>query len=151
MGSVTTSTTIDADVTTVFDFVSDYRTATGYSRDLKKWEPVTEVTDDVGAQFDAVLQLGPKGFESRVEIDSRTAPEEFGWSSISGFVHSGRYTFTALDGGRTEVRFVFDYTLPGGLAGRMLARTTEPLLRASLAGNLSTLKKQVEERARAAG
>ena len=57
MGQVTTSTTIDADISTVFDFVSDYRTATGYSRDLKKWEPVTEVTDDIGAQFDAVLHL----------------------------------------------------------------------------------------------
>src|ERR1700710_395554 len=102
MGQVTTSTTIDADISTVFDFVSDYRTATGYSRDLKKWEPVTEVTDDIGAQFDAVLQLGPKGFESRVEIDSRSEPEQFGWSSISGFNHSGRYTFADLGDGRTE-------------------------------------------------
>jgi uncharacterized membrane protein len=152
MGSVTTHTTIDADVSSVFDFVSDYRTAVGYSRDLKKWEPVTEVTDEVGAQFDAVLQLGPKGFESRVEIDSRTEPETFGWSSISGFVHSGRYTFTPTDdGARTEVRFEFDYTMPGGLAGRLLAKTTEPLLKASLASNLATLKKQVEERSRAAG
>lgn len=147
MGQVTTSTTIGADVQTVFDYVSDYRTATGYSRDLKKWEPVTEVTDDIGAQFDAVLQLGPKAFESRVEIDSRSDPEQFGWSSISGFTHSGRYQFADLGDGGTEVTFTFDYTLPG-MAGRLLARTTEPLLKASLANNLKTLKQQVEEQAR---
>ena len=151
MGSVTTSTTIDADIQVVFDYVTDYRTAVGYSRDLKKWDPVTEVTDDIGAQFDASLQLGPKAFESRVEVDSRSEPDAFGWSSISGFHHSGRYTFAPAGEGRTEVTFVFDYTLPGGMAGRLLARTTEPLLKASLANNLKTLKKQVEERARATG
>jgi uncharacterized membrane protein len=151
MGQVTTSTTIDAGISTVFDYVADYRTAVGYSQDLKKWDPVTDVTDDVGAQFDASLQLGPKAFDSRVEIDSRDAPEQFGWSSISGFSHSGRYTFAAKGEGVTEVTFVFDYTLPGGMAGRLLARTTEPLLRSSLAGNLKTLKQQVEELARSAG
>jgi uncharacterized membrane protein len=151
MGQVTTTTTIEADVSAVFDYVSDYRTATKYSKDLKKWEPVTEVTDDIGAQFDVALQLGPKAFESRVEVDSRTDPEAFGWSSISGFQHSGRYRFAPAGGGRTEVTFVFDYTLPGGLAGRLLARTTEPLLKASLAGNLKALKQQVEEQARHSG
>src|SRR5690349_17661171 len=110
MGSVTTSTTIDAEITSVFDYVSDYRNATRYSRDLKKWEPVTEVTDDIGAQFDAALQLGPKSFDSRVEINSRSDPEHFGWSSISGFIHSGRYDLTDLGDGRTEVTFHFDYT-----------------------------------------
>jgi uncharacterized membrane protein len=151
MGQVKTSTTIEADISTVFDYVSDYRTAVKYSRDLKKWEPVTDVTDDIGAQFDASLQLGPKAFASRVEINFRQEPEQFGWTSISGFDHSGRYTFTAGGEGRTEVEFVFDYTLPGGMAGRLLARTTEPLLKASLASNLKTLKQQVEEQARTGG
>jgi uncharacterized membrane protein len=151
MGQVTTHTTIDADIQMVFDYVTDYRTATKYSKDLKKWEPVTEVTDDVGAQFDASLQLGPKAFESRVEVDSRNDPEAFGFSSISGFQHAGRYTFAAKGDGQTEVTFVFDYTLPGGMAGRLLARTTEPLLKASLNNNLKNLKKQVEEQARASG
>lgn len=148
MGQVTTRITIAADIESVFDYVSDYRTATRYSKDLKKWEPVTEVTDDIGAQFDVSLQLGPKAFDSRVEVDSRSDPEAFGWSSISGFTHSGHYTFRAVDDGTTEVVFAFDYTLPGGMAGRMLARTTEPLLKASLASNLRTLKQQIEEPAR---
>jgi uncharacterized membrane protein len=148
MGQLTTSTTIDADISTVFDYVSDYRTAIKYSKDLKKWEPVTDVTDDVGAQFDVSLQLGPKAFDSRVEINFRQDPEEFGWTSISGFDHSGHYTFSRAGEGRTEVVFVFAYTLPGGMAGRLLARTTEPLLKASLASNLKTLKQQVEEQAR---
>jgi uncharacterized membrane protein len=151
MGSVTVNTTIEADISVVFDYVSDYRNATKYSRDLKKWQPVTDVTDDVGAQFDVSLQLGPKAFDSRVEVDSRQDPEQFGWSSISGFQHSGRYALSSAGEGRTEVRFDFDYTLPGGMAGRMLARTTEPLLKASLANNLKTLKQQVEEQARASG
>jgi uncharacterized membrane protein len=144
MGQVTTSTTIDAPIQVVFDYVADYRNAVGYSRDLKKWDPVTDVTDDVGAQFDASLQLGPKAFDSRVEIDSRVAPEQFGWHTISGFQHAGRYRFTSAGQSRTEVTFAFDYTLPGGMAGRLLARTTEPLLKASLASNLKTLKQQVE-------
>jgi uncharacterized membrane protein len=150
MGQVTVSITVEADVAAVFDYVADYRTATRYSKDLKKWEPITEVTEDVGARFDVELQLGPKAFASVVEIDSRTAPERFGWSSISGFQHSGRYTF-APAGASTDVTFVFDYTLPGGMAGRLLARTTEPLLKSSLAGNLRTLKQQVEELSRSAG
>ena len=147
MGQIRTSTTIAADIATVFGYVSDYRTATRYSKDLKKWDPVTEVTDDLGAQFDVALQLGPKSFESRVEIDSRSEPEQFGWSSISGFQHSGHYTFAPADGG-TEVTLLFDYTLPGGMAGRIIARTAEPLLKSSLAGNLRTLKQQVEELSR---
>jgi uncharacterized membrane protein len=151
MGQVTTSTTIEADISTVFDYVSDYRNATKYSKDLKKWVPVTDVTDDVGAQFDASLQLGPKAFDSRVEVNFRQDPEQFGWTSISGFDHSGRYALSAVGEGRTEIVFVFDYTLPGGMAGRLLAKTTEPLLKASLASNLKTLKQQVEEQARAGG
>ncbi len=145
MGQVTTSTTIDAPIQAVFDYVADYRTAVGYSRDLKKWDPVTDVTDDVGAQFDASLQLGPKAFDSRVEVDSRVDPEQFGWHAISGFQHAGRYHFTSAGDAATDVTFVFDYTLPGGMAGRLLAKTTEPLLKASLASNLKTLKQQVEE------
>ena len=153
MGQVTTSTTIDADISTVFDYVSDYRTATRYSRDLKKWEPVTDVTDDVGAQFDAVLQLlpqlGPKAFDSRVEIDSRPDPEQFGWTVDLRLPPLRPLHLQPIAGeGRTEVTFVFDYTLPGGMAGRLLAKTTEPLLKASLATNLKTLKQQVEEQAR---
>ncbi|HSP38004.1 MAG TPA: SRPBCC family protein [Frankiaceae bacterium] len=151
MGSVTTSTSIEADIQAVFDYVADYRTAIKYSHDLKKWEPVTDVTDDIGAQFDVTLQLGPKAFDSRVEVNSRTDPEQFGWSSISGFQHSGKYTFSAAAEGRTDVTFEFDYTLPGGMAGRLLGRTFDPMLKASLGHNLKTLKKQVEEQARTSG
>lgn len=141
MGQVTTSTTIEAPIQAVFDYVADYRTAVGYSRDLKKWDPVTDVA---GAQFDASPQLGPKAFDSRVEIDSRVDPEQFGWHTIYGFEHAGRYRFTDAGRSRTEVTFVFGYTLPGGMAGRLLAKTTEPLLKASLSSNLKTLKQQME-------
>jgi uncharacterized membrane protein len=144
MGKVTTTTVIDAPVQTVFDYVSDYRNAKKYAKDLKKWEPVGANTDDIGAQFDAALQLGPKSFESRVEIDDRSDPQSFGWKTLSGFEQAGRYTFET-EGSQTKVTFDFDYKLPGGMAGRLLARTTEPLLKSSLNNNLKTLKQQVEQ------
>ena len=50
-----------------------------YAEDRDERDLWTEVTDDVGAQFDVGLQLGPKTFESRVEVDSRSDPEAFGF------------------------------------------------------------------------
>ena len=144
MGRITISETIDAPVESVFAYVDDYRNTTKYMKDLVKWKPSTNVTHGKGAKFDSAMKAGPSTLNSAIDITTWTENRTIAWRSISGFKQTGKWSFKS-HGDQTEATFEMEYEFGGGIAGRMLGRAAEPIVRQNLQTSVRTLKSQAEK------
>ncbi|MEE4024199.1 SRPBCC family protein [Gordonia sp. PKS22-38] len=109
----------------VFAYVNDYRNVPKFFFGVSRFEPVTDATDGVGSRFTTTLKVGPKTLSSTVETVEWVENEVIRLESVEGFSANTTWRFTDKDGG-TEVDVDFDYTLPGGIAGRALGGIIEP-------------------------
>ncbi|MFN2581845.1 MAG: SRPBCC family protein [Candidatus Dormibacteria bacterium] len=144
MGRITISETIDAPVETVFAYVDDYRNTTKYMKDLVKWEPTSDVTHGKGAKFESAMKAGPSTLNSAIDITTWTENRTIGWRSISGFKQTGKWSFKPR-GDQTDATFEMEYEFGGGIAGRMLGRAAEPIVRQNLQTSVRSLKTQTEK------
>jgi uncharacterized membrane protein len=143
MGHITCSAGIAAPVEAVFAYVDDHRNTTKYMKDLTKWTPVGSKTHGKGAKFQVAMKAGPMTLSSVVDITTWTENRTIGWTSLEGFKQKGRWTFKK-DGEGTDATFDMDYELPGGIAGRMLSRAAEPIVRGNIEQSVKALKRKVE-------
>jgi uncharacterized membrane protein len=144
MGRITIDMTINAPVATVFAYVDDYRNTTKYMRDLVKWQPTGKVTHGKGAQFDVGMRAGPTTLTSVVDITTWTENTAIGWHSNEGFKQVGLWTFKPK-GDKTQVTFDMEYEFGGGIAGKLLGRAAEPIVRGNLQRSVETLKLNTEK------
>jgi len=144
MGSITIHETVDAPVATVFDYVDDHRNTTKYMKDLTKWAPVGSKTHGKGARFEVAMKAGPMTLSSVVDITTWTENRAIGWRSSEGFKQTGAWTFKKSGTG-TEATFDMEYELPGGIAGRMLSRAADPIVRGNIEQSVRALRAQVEK------
>ena len=144
MGRITVSDTIDAPAEVVFGYVDDHRNTTKYMQGLVKWKPTTNVTHGKGAQFEVGMKAGPTTLTSVVDITTWTENRAIGWTSLSGFKQKGKWSFKS-SGDETDVTFDMEYEFGGGIAGRMLGRAAEPVVRSNLEQSVRTLKSQTEK------
>jgi uncharacterized membrane protein len=149
MGSITIHETVDAPAEAVFEYVDDYRNTTKYMQGLTKWKPTGSTSHGKGAQFEVAMKAGPSTLGSVVDITTWTENRAIGWKSIEGFKQKGQWAFKAK-GEQTEVTFTMEYELPGGIAGRMLARAADPIVRSNLERSARKLKEQAEKHRTAA-
>ncbi len=147
MGHITCTEKIAAPVTAVFAYVDDHRNTTKYMKDLTKWAPVGSKTHGKGAKFQVAMKAGPMTLSSVVDITIWTENQAIGWTSLQGFKQTGKWSFKK-DGDGSEATFAMDYELPGGIAGRMLSRAAEPIVRGNIQQSVRKLKSQVEKSAR---
>jgi uncharacterized membrane protein len=147
MGHITSSQGISAPIDAVFAYVDDYRNTTKYMKDLTKWAPAGSVTHGKGASFQVAMKAGPLTLGSVVHITTWTENSTIGWSSTDGFKQTGQWSFKA-DGERTKATFDLDYELPGGIAGRLLSRAADPIVRGTIEQSVRNLKTQVERAVR---
>jgi uncharacterized membrane protein len=143
MGHITIDTTINAPVATVFAYVDDYRNTTKYMKDLVKWQPTGKVTHGKGAQFNVGMKAGPTTLTSVVDITTWSENATIGWRSHDGFKQVGIWAFKAA-GDRTRVTFDMEYEFGGGIAGKLLGRAAEPIVRGNLQRSVETLKQHTE-------
>ena len=143
MGHITIDTTINAPAATVFAYVDDYRNTTKYMKDLVKWQPTGKVTHGKGAQFNVGMKAGPTTLTSVVDITTWSENAAIGWRSREGFKQIGVWAFTA-SGDRTKVTFDMEYEFGGGIAGKLLGRAAEPIVRGNLQRSVETLKQHTE-------
>ncbi len=147
MGHITVTEKVAAPVEAVFAYVDDHRNTTRYMKDLTKWEPAGPVTHGKGATFAVAMKAGPLTLASVVDITTWTENRAIGWTSREGFRQTGRWSFAkARDG--TEATFDMEYELPGGMAGRVLSRAAEPIVRGNIQQSVRNLASQVERSAR---
>ncbi len=144
MGRITINDTIAAPVEVVFGYVDDHRNTTKYMQGLTKWKPTTDVTHGKGAKFETAMKAGPSTLGSVVDITTWTENKAIAWRAIDGFKHSGKWAFKAHGDGATDVTFEMEYEFGGGIAGRMLGRATEGVVRSNLQRSVKTLKQQTE-------
>jgi uncharacterized membrane protein len=145
MGRITVTETINAPVATVFDYVDDYRNTTKYMKDMTRWEPAGDTTHGLGSRFALSMKVGPMSIDGEVEIDQWVENQAIGWKTLKGFKQDGSWSFTEKGGG-TEASFSVDIEFPGGMAGKMMARTIEPAIKGTLQGSVKQLKEQTEKR-----
>jgi uncharacterized membrane protein len=144
MGHISVTKTIDAPVETVFAYVDDHNNTTKYMKDLTKWQPVGSQTHGKGAQFAVAMKAGPKVLDSSVLMTQWTENKVIAWTSESGFKQSGKWAFRPKAGG-TEATFDMDYEFGGGLAGKVLAKVAEPVVRMNIESSVDELKRQTEK------
>ena len=144
MGHINVSRTIAAPVETVFAYVDDYSNTTKYMKDLTKWQPVGSKTQGKGAHFAVAMKAGPKVLDSNVLITQWTANKVIAWVSQSGFKQSGKWAFKATADG-CEAIFDMEYEFPGGIAGKVLAKAAEPIVKMNIESSVDELKRQTEK------
>jgi uncharacterized membrane protein len=143
MAHITCSEAIAAPVAAVFAYVDDHRNTVKYMKDLTKWAPAGSKTHGKGAKFLVAMKAGPMTLESKVDITAWTENRAIGWTSFEGFKQTGKWSFEP-DGDKTLATFDMDYELPGGLAGRVLSRAAEPIVRGNIQQSVRNLRSQVE-------
>lgn len=111
----------------VFAYVNDYRTVPDWMFGVNKFNPLTEQTSGAGSTFDATMKLGPKSLHTTLKCTEWVENEQITLDAIDGFDVSMSWAF-ADAGADTLVTVEFDYTLPGGLAGRALGAVIEPAI-----------------------
>jgi uncharacterized membrane protein len=144
MGRITIDMTINAPVATVFAYVDDYRNTTRYMKDLVRWQPTGKVTHGKGAQFDVGMKAGPTTLTSVVDITTWSENRTIAWHSREGFKQLGKWGFTPK-GNATSVTFDMEYEFGGGIAGKLLGRAAEPIVRGNLQRSVETLKLHTEQ------
>jgi uncharacterized membrane protein len=144
VGHITVTRTIDAPVETVFAYVDDHKNTTKYMKDLTRWRPVGSQTHGKGAQFEVAMKAGPKVLDSTVLITQWTENKVIAWVSESGFKQTGKWAFRAR-GGATEATFDMEYEFGGGIAGKVLAKVAEPVVKMNIESSVDELKRQTEK------
>ncbi|HEY4869246.1 MAG TPA: SRPBCC family protein [Candidatus Dormibacteraeota bacterium] len=144
MGRITINDSIDAPVAVVFGYVDDHRNTTKYMQGLTKWKPTTSVTHGKGAKFEVAMKAGPTTLGSVVDITTWTENKAIAWRSTEGFKQTGKWAFKATGEESTDVTFEMEYEFGGGIAGRMLGRAAEPVVKSNLQRSVKTLKQNTE-------
>ncbi len=133
MPTIHVTTECAAPVEQVFAYISDYRTTPDWFYGVKSWEPLTEETRGVGAQFEAAVHLGLT-IRSTVELQEYVENELMVITSIAGFPNRSRWQFRSADAAdATTVDCEFSYDFPGGLAGKAMAKVVEPVVKIAVA------------------
>jgi uncharacterized membrane protein len=79
-----------------------------------------------------------------VDITTWTENTAIGWHSNEGFKQVGLWTFKPK-GYKTQVTFDMEYEFGGGIAGKLLGRAAEPIVRGNLQRSVETLKLNTEK------
>lgn len=149
MGLIQISAVAQTPIDVAFAFVDDYRNVPVWMFGVTKFEPVGAQTQGLGAEFDAVLQLGPKALKSKIRCTEWEQDAVITLTSYEGMSNSSTWRFRAVDETRTELSVDFGYEFPGGLAGKALAKLVEPAMQLAIRQTEQNLRNAVEEHRRA--
>jgi uncharacterized membrane protein len=148
MGTIHITAIAKVPVHAGFAYVDDYKNVPAWMFGVTRFEPVGEQTQGLGATFDATMQLGPKALNSRVTITEWERDRLITLASVDGISNSSTWRFAPASDDSTEMTVDFEYSLPGGLAGKVLAKIVEPIVGTAIKHTESTLRRRVEELAR---
>ncbi|QRY61105.1 SRPBCC family protein [Gordonia sp. PDNC005] len=111
----------------LFAYVDDYKNVPEYMLGITSFEPTTDIVQGKGSVFAAALKVGPKELKSTVECTEWVENELIKLESVKGFGANTEWAFRDGDEpGTTVLSVVFDFTLPGGLAGKVLGGLIGP-------------------------
>lgn len=137
------SVDVPADLPAVFAHLDDPSLTTSYFDGLARWEPRSPVRiHEVGTIIDAAVNVGGTRRETAVVVTERTPDELITWGPAEGFPVGGGWVLREAAHG-THVVFRLEIEVPGGVAGRLLAKGIEPTVRSVVDRSLRRLAAQV--------
>ena len=149
MGQVRISAVAQTPIDVAFAYVDDYRNVPQWMFGVTTFDPIGTQLSGLGANFDAVMQLGPKAVKSKIRVTEWERDAAITLASYEGMTNSSNLTFKAIDEEHTELTIVFGYEFPGGLAGKAVGRVLEPAIHAAIRKTEQNLRKAVEDHHRA--
>ncbi|WP_373453691.1 SRPBCC family protein [Rhodococcus sp. 06-235-1A] len=127
-----------------FAYMDDFRNVPQWMFGITRFEPTSEVTSGLGARYDATMQIGPKALTSVVHVTEWVQNERLTLESVEGLSNSSTWSFSDTADGGTRLDVVFRYSLPGGIAGKVLAAVVEPVVGQAIKHTESTLRSRLE-------
>ncbi|ANY22607.1 MULTISPECIES: SRPBCC family protein [Gordonia] len=144
MGVVRHQARIDGPRERVFEYVDGYQNVSEYMFGVTRFEPTTEQTSGLGATFAVTIDVGPKALKSIVKCTEYVENELIALEAIEGFGANTRWRFADADGGSgTDLDVEFSYTLPGGMAGKLLGKIIGPFAAQAVRHTEVTIGKKV--------
>ncbi|MFI8566325.1 SRPBCC family protein [Rhodococcus sp. NPDC078407] len=127
-----------------FAYLDDFSNVPQWMFGITRFEPTSEVTSGLGATYDATMQIGPKALRSVVHVTEWVHNERLTLESVEGLSNSSTWSFEDVGDGKTRLVVVFRYSLPGGIAGKLLAAVVEPVVGQAIRHTESTLRSRLE-------
>ena len=134
--------TIAAPAGEIFACLADYERADVFIEGLEQLHPVGSKTEGEGAQFDAVLKLGPRRLATTIVISSFEPGRAITWSSAGDEGQSLSFVLETTKEG-VAVELTVDYAEPGGSSGALLAPFVEQTVRHRADTALARLRKHL--------
>ncbi|WP_074850814.1 SRPBCC family protein [Gordonia westfalica] len=145
MGVVRHQVVVDAPRARVFEYVDGYQNVPEYLMGVTGFEPRTSQTQGLGSIFEVTVDVGPKKLKSVVRCTEYIENELIELKAIEGFQADTTWRFAEAGSG-TDLQVEFNYTLPGGIAGRVLGGIIGPFAAQAIRHTEATIAKKVVAR-----
>lgn len=139
---------IDVPIDFAFDYGADLRNAAEWVFGVSRVDLASDTPVGLGAVYTGNLTLGPITTRSTVEVTEWVPNSHVSVTSMSALPSRSTWRFRSLDEHKTELTVEIDYTLPGGVAGKVLGRTIEPFVQLAVQRSDTALRKTIERRYR---
>ncbi|GAY13863.1 SRPBCC family protein [Mycobacterium sp. shizuoka-1] len=119
---------LDMPVSTVFAYVTDYRTWRLWCLGLERVEVIGERATGVGAQFEGRTRVGKLGVKCRLLVTGWETNRLIAAETTAGIKAAVTFVLSAPAPRRTMLSVHFGYALPGGVVGRTLRPLMSPFV-----------------------
>ncbi len=145
MIQIQSSSTISVPTAFAFDYVTDFRLMPEWLYGIQDIRCVNDIPAGVGSRYEGAIKLGAT-LRSSIEITAHEPNRLLATESRSGIVNQSSWRFRELGEELTEIQTTIDYELPGGPAGRLVAKAIEPFISVAVATTERTLRSNLEVR-----
>jgi ribosome-associated toxin RatA of RatAB toxin-antitoxin module len=133
----------DAPLSVLFAYVDDASHTVDWLFGLSRFDPNTEQLSGLGATYDGTFSVKPIKLHSSVRITEWELDKVIALESYKGFQIASQWHFSSTGSETSTVEVDFEYELPGGLAGRAMAKAFEPIVALSIRHSDESLRKNV--------
>lgn len=145
MTQILSSSTISVPTTFAFDYVTDFSLMPEWLYGIQEIRCVNNVPSGVGARYEGSIKVGAT-LRSSIEVTAQEPNRLLATESRAGITNQTSWLFRELAEELTEIHMTIDYELPGGIAGRVLAKAIEPFISTSVTSTERNLKSNLETR-----
>jgi uncharacterized membrane protein len=134
--------TIGAEARALFALVADYQQAPTFIDGLQSLDPLTDDTVGEGAEFAAVMKVGPKVFHATITIARLREDRLITWAAVGEHDQAITFKLKPVDNG-TQILMEVSYERPAGLTGTITAPIVEETVRNRAHASMRRLRDQV--------
>jgi len=145
MVQIQSSSTISVPTAFAFDYVTDFTLMPEWLYGIQEIRCINGIPNGVGSRYEGAIKLGAT-LRSAIEVTAHEPNRLLATESRAGIVNQSSWRFRELAEELTEIHTTIDYELPGGLAGRLLAKAIEPFISIGVASSERTLRSNLEVR-----